>query len=94
MVRLVGDDEVAAAMSEPPTGTRAYFRGRCLEKFGAHVASINWDRIVLKNNRKEHAIDMKRLVDSEWVRRYNQALDDSETLVNFLDVLNEIDANV
>ena len=47
MVRLVGDDEVAAAMSEPPSGTRAYFRGRSLEKFGDYVSSINWDRIVV-----------------------------------------------
>jgi proteasome accessory factor PafA2 len=93
MVRVVGDDEIAAAMSEPPTGTRAYFRGRCLEKFGSHVASINWDRIVLKENNKDHAIDMKRLVDSECVRHYNQALDNSGTLAEFLDALQAIDAS-
>src|SRR5690606_31068234 len=29
MERLVGDDEVEAAMTEPPTDTRAYFRGKC-----------------------------------------------------------------
>ena len=91
MVRLVGDDEVAAAMSEPPTGTRAYFRGRCLEKFGSQVASINWDQIVLKNNNAQHTVDMKRFVDSEYVSRYNRALDDAETVAEFLDAVQVIE---
>ena len=63
-----------------------------MEKFGPHVASINWDSIVLKDNNKQHAVDMKRLVDSECVRRYNLALDKSETLAEFLDALQKIDA--
>ena len=45
-VRLVEDAEIAEAMGKPPEGTRAYFRGRSLEKFGDQVESINWDRIV------------------------------------------------
>ena len=57
------------------------------------MASINWDRIVLKENNKDHAIDMKRLVDSECVRHYNQALDNSGTLAEFLDALQAIDAS-
>jgi proteasome accessory factor A len=31
--RLVTDDEVRAATTNPPTTTRAYFRGRCLAKW-------------------------------------------------------------
>ncbi|MDP6037768.1 MAG: proteasome accessory factor PafA2 family protein, partial [Candidatus Latescibacteria bacterium] len=75
MIRLVNDEEIAEAMSEPPSGTRAYFRGRSLEKFGEHVSSINWDRIVFKNNGQQHAVDMKSLVDSDLILRYNAALD-------------------
>ena len=90
MVRLVGDDEVAAAMSEPPSGTRAYFRGRSLEKFGDYVSSINWDRIVFKRNGRQHAVDMKLLVDEERVQRYNEVLDRSETLESFLAALEKV----
>lgn len=39
-------DEIEAAVSEPPTDTRAYFRGRCLAKFADEVVSANWDSIV------------------------------------------------
>lgn len=87
MVRVVGDDAVAAAMAAPPSGTRAYFRGRSLEKFGEYVSSINWDRIVFKANGKERAIDMKDLVDAARVAHYNAVLDRAKTLDGFLEGL-------
>ena len=87
MVRVVGDDEVATAMTSPPRDTRAYFRGRCLEKFGAHIRSINWDRIVFTLNGKPHAVDMKALVEREQVEQYNSLLDRSESLETFLEAL-------
>ena len=33
-------------MHEPPTDTRAYFRGRCLEKYAANVAAASWDSVI------------------------------------------------
>ncbi|MEO6122046.1 MAG: depupylase/deamidase Dop [Acidimicrobiales bacterium] len=44
--RLVSDQSVAAAVTEPPRGTRAYFRGRCLELWAPAIAAANWDSIV------------------------------------------------
>jgi proteasome accessory factor A len=44
--RLVDDDDARLAMTEPPTDTRAYFRGRCLQKFADQVVAANWDSIV------------------------------------------------
>ncbi|WP_299055014.1 depupylase/deamidase Dop [uncultured Nocardioides sp.] len=46
MRRLLGDEEVEAAMHEPPTDTRAYFRGRCLEKYADQVAAASWDSVI------------------------------------------------
>jgi proteasome accessory factor A len=45
--RLLADDTVERAMHEPPTDTRAYFRGRCLEKFPDAVAAASWDSVIL-----------------------------------------------
>ena len=44
--RLSTDDEVQRAVTEPPTGTRAYFRGTCLARFAADIVAANWDSIV------------------------------------------------
>jgi len=44
--RLVTDDEVERAVTEPPRRTRAYFRGECLRRWAPAVASANWDSLV------------------------------------------------
>jgi proteasome accessory factor A len=44
--RLVDDDEATVAISEPPPDTRAYFRGRCLQKYADSIVAANWDSIV------------------------------------------------
>ncbi|MDN4162023.1 depupylase/deamidase Dop [Nocardioides abyssi] len=44
--RLLGQAEVDDAMHDPPVDTRAYFRGRCLEKYAEHVAAASWDSVI------------------------------------------------
>ena len=44
--RLCPEPEVLRAVASPPPGTRAYFRGRCLERFADSIVAANWDSIV------------------------------------------------
>jgi Pup amidohydrolase len=44
--RLITDAEIGAAVDEPPEDTRAYFRGRCLSRYGEHVAAASWDSVI------------------------------------------------
>jgi Pup amidohydrolase len=44
--RLVDPAEVAHAVSNPPETTRAYFRGRCLQKWPDAIVAANWDSLV------------------------------------------------
>jgi proteasome accessory factor A len=44
--RVTTDEEVEAAITNPPPDTRAYFRGRCLEKFPSDIVAANWDSLV------------------------------------------------
>jgi Pup amidohydrolase len=46
MVRLCDDAQVMRAMYEPPEDTRAYFRGRCLQKYADAVAAASWDSVI------------------------------------------------
>ncbi len=45
--RLVGDDEVAAAVRTPPEDTRAWFRGECIRRFRSQVVAAGWDALIL-----------------------------------------------
>ncbi|MBM9462501.1 proteasome accessory factor PafA2 [Aeromicrobium sp. YIM 150415] len=44
--RLVDDATIEAAVTAPPRDTRAYFRGRCLERFSSSVAAASWDSVI------------------------------------------------
>lgn len=44
---MVSRDDVRRAADVPPESTRAYFRGRVLEKFADFVHSANWDSVTL-----------------------------------------------
>jgi len=51
MERLVTDDQVAAAVTDPPEDTRAYFRGRCLSRYPGEVAAASWDSVIFDTGR-------------------------------------------
>ena len=40
------DEEVERARTTPPEDTRAYFRGRVMEKFGRSVVAASWDSVI------------------------------------------------
>ena len=44
--RLLTDEEIAEAVHVPPVDTRAYFRGRCLEKYSEQIAAASWDSVI------------------------------------------------
>ena len=44
--RLFTDDEIVEAMTEPPRETRAYFRGKCLQRWSSSIVAANWDSLV------------------------------------------------
>jgi proteasome accessory factor A len=50
--RLTTDAEVAEAVSEPPHDTRAYFRGKCLQRWGDDIVAANWDSLVFDIGRE------------------------------------------
>jgi Pup amidohydrolase len=86
---IVTPDEVAAAMTEPPTTTRAYFRGRCLAKFPDEVVAANWDSLVFDIGRDP----LRRVPMMEPLRgtadHVGTLIDQSETARELLDRLGQ-----
>jgi Pup amidohydrolase len=46
MERVLDPESVQHAMTEPPETTRAYFRGKCLQRWSSAIAAANWDSLV------------------------------------------------
>ena len=48
LLDVAGDLSVSTnpAALNPPPQTRAYFRGRCIERYGAAIVAANWDSLI------------------------------------------------
>jgi len=46
MQRLFTPREIETAVTHPPPGTRAYFRGACVAKYGHAIIAANWDSLL------------------------------------------------
>ncbi|WP_235735992.1 depupylase/deamidase Dop [Nocardioides alcanivorans] len=53
MERLIDPVEVELSVHEPPVDTRAYFRGKVLDKFSDGVAAASWDSVIFDLPGKE-----------------------------------------
>ena len=44
--QLCSEEEVQRAVTEPPDDTRAFFRGKCLQRWADDIVAANWDSMV------------------------------------------------
>jgi proteasome accessory factor A len=92
MRRLFTDQEVERATVEPPERTRAYFRGRCLARYGEAVAAAGWDSLVLDVGEG----DLKRVPMMDPLRggreRVGELIDRCSTAADLVRALGGTDA--
>jgi proteasome accessory factor A len=77
MRRVVTDEQIEAALHNPPSGTRAYFRGRAVDRFSSSIKAIQWDSITFTLNGRTHEVNLNALADAEVANQYNKTLDES-----------------
>jgi proteasome accessory factor A len=84
---LIDAADAESAMTEPPNTTRAYFRGRCLQKFPDDIVAANWDSLVFDVGRDP----LRRVPMMEPLRgtaeHVGNLIDDSATVSELLDRL-------
>ena len=75
-------------MTEPPEQTRAYFRGRCLEKYAAHVAAASWDSVIFDLPGREAMQRVPTLDPSRGTKAHvGDLLDRCDTAVDLVNAL-------
>ena len=50
--RLVAESEIQHAIGNPPTDTRAWFRGECIRRFRGHIVAAGWDALIFDVGRE------------------------------------------
>jgi len=85
--RLISEDDVATAVQSPPDDTRAYFRGRCLERYPAEVAAASWDSVIFDLGR-ESLVRIPTLEPLRGTRRHvGELIDGSRTAEELVEAL-------
>ena len=84
---IVDQADVDDAVTRPPTTTRAYFRGRCLDKYPDEIVAANWDSIVFDVGREP----LRRVPMMEPLRgtadHVARLIDESDSAVELLERL-------
>lgn len=84
---MVTEEEVRHAVGTPPEDTRAYFRGRCLEKFRDDVTAAGWDSMIFDTG--GDSLQRVPMMDPGRGTKAmtGQLIDDAETARQLLDAL-------
>jgi len=87
LATIADPDAIDEAITQPPTTTRAYFRGRCLQKFPDDIVAANWDSMVFDVGRDP----LRRVPMMEplrgTARHVATLIDESTTAAELLDRL-------
>ncbi|WP_370948953.1 depupylase/deamidase Dop [Amycolatopsis sp. cg5] len=87
MKRLVTEEEVQAAITTPPSDTRAYFRGRALEKYATSIAAASWDSVIFDVGR-ESLVRIPTLEPLRGTKAHvGKLLDDAATAEELVEAL-------
>jgi len=87
MHRIVTDEQIETAIQNPPSDTRAYFRGQAVKKFGNAIKTIQWDSITFNVNGRNREINLDALAETETAHQYNHVLDQSSTIETLIEKL-------
>ena len=87
MLGVPDANAVREAISEPPKTTRAYVRGKCIQKFSSAIISAQWDHVTLQGEKGPIRISLLDLFSPEQIARVAALIDAAQTPddLNFLD---------
>ena len=87
--KIVSTEEVALAIENPPEQTRAFFRGKCLQKWPENVLVANWDSIVFDTGDQ----NLRRVPMMEPLKGTAQhvehLIDSCETVIELIESISE-----
>src|SRR5207247_5334120 len=84
MRRVTTEDEIKAAIFNPPETTRACFRGRAVARFNDEISSIQWDEIVFTNGAYSHRVALPEAAMDARLDALNHAARNGKDFSQFM----------
>jgi proteasome accessory factor A len=90
MRRVTTEDEIKAAIFNPPETTRAFFRGRAVARFNDEISSIQWDEIVFSNGAYSHRVALPEAAMDARLDALNSAARNGKDFQEFMSAVAQI----
>jgi proteasome accessory factor PafA2 len=90
MRRVTNEEEIKAAIFNPPETTRAFFRGRAVARFNDEISSIQWDEIVFTNQANSFRVPLPEAAMNARLEALNHAARNGKDFSEFLSAVLQI----
>jgi proteasome accessory factor A len=90
MRRVTSEEDVKAAIFNPPETTRAFFRGRAVARFNDEISSIQWDEIVFSNGSYSHRVALPEAAMDPRLDALNHAAHNGKDFRDFISAVAQI----
>jgi proteasome accessory factor PafA2 len=90
MRRITNEEEIKAAIFNPPETTRAFFRGRAVARFNDEISSIQWDEIVFTNEANSFRVELPEAAINARLDALNHAARNGKDFSEFLNAVLQI----
>jgi proteasome accessory factor A len=91
MRRVTTEDEIKAAIFNPPETTRAFFRGRAVARFNDEISSIQWDEIVFANGAYSCRVALPEAALNPRLDALNHAARNGKDFSEFMNAIAQIE---
>src|SRR5437762_6128679 len=91
MRRVTTEDEIRAAIFNPPETTRAFFRGRAVARFNDEISSIQWDEIVFTSGAHSCRVALPEPAMNARLDALNHAARNGKDFSEFMSAIAHID---
>lgn len=85
--RILDDEDITLATQEPPAQSRAYVRGKCVQKFAHELHTVQWDYLTFQLLDQTYRLDLGQAFPGNYLQRLILAVDQSATAQEFVRAL-------
>jgi proteasome accessory factor A len=89
--RVVSEQEVKAALFNPPESTRAFFRGRAVARFKPYIEAIHWDHVVFGQGSPPYRVAFNAASEDARLARLNAAMREASNYADLIRRLQQVD---
>lgn len=87
MRRFLSEEEIKRAIFQPPSTTRAFFRGRSVARFCKEIASIQWDEVVFNHAGGTRTVNLNKAFEDGHLERLNALMREAGSFEEFSHLL-------